>query len=325
MINKITKKNNTSEVNLVEEYFDTNPIALAVSGGPDSTAMMFIVSKSKKIKKKNVTVLIVDHDLRKDSRKEANLVMRNAKKIGFKYKILKWRGLKPSSGIQEAARKARYDMMISWCEKNNVEKLFLAHHMDDQVETFLMRLSKGSGIDGLSSMSKTSLKANVNIIRPFLEIPKTKLVEIANSSNMKWVSDPSNSNLSYQRSRIRKLIPALSREGIDSHHINLVIKRMDSAKDALNETVNSNVIKYVKSMEGIAFSLSYEALDKLSPEILLRILERIIMVASGSIYPARRLKLEAILSWLKSDNQISAKALSGTVLRERKGYIIFYR
>ena len=133
MINKITKKNNTSEVNLVEEYFDTNPIALAVSGGPDSTAMMFIVSKSKKIKKKNVTVLIVDHDLRKDSRKEANLVMRNAKKIGFKYKILKWRGLKPSSGIQEAARKARYDMMISWCEKNNVEKLFLAHHMDDQV------------------------------------------------------------------------------------------------------------------------------------------------------------------------------------------------
>ena len=236
MINKITKKNNTSEVNLVEEYFDTNPIALAVSGGPDSTAMMFIVSKSKKIKKKNVTVLIVDHDLRKDSRKEASLVMRNAKKIGFKYKILKWRGLKPLSGIQEAARKARYDMMISWCEKNNVEKLFLAHHMDDQVETFLMRLSKGSGIDGLSSMSKTSLKANVHIIRPFLEIPKTKLVEIANSSNMKWVSDPSNSNLSYQRSRIRKLIPALSREGIDSHHINLVIKRMDSAKDALNET-----------------------------------------------------------------------------------------
>ena len=325
MINKITKKNNTSEVNLVEEYFDTNPIALAVSGGPDSTAMMFLVSKSKKIKKKNVTVLIVDHDLRKDSRKEANLVMRNAKKIGFKYKILKWRGLKPSSGIQEAARKARYDMMISWCEKNNVKKLFLAHHLDDQVETFLMRLSKGSGIDGLSSMSKTSLKVNVNIIRPFLEIPKTKLVEIANSSNMKWVSDPSNSNLSYQRSRIRKLIPALSREGIDSHHINLVIKRMDSAKDALNETVNSNIIKYVKSMEGIAFSLSYEALDKLSPEILLRILERIIMVASGSIYPARRLKLEAILSWLKSDNQISAKTLSGTVLRKRKDYIIFYR
>ena len=176
MINKITKKNNTSEVNLVEEYFDTNPIALAVSGGPDSTAMMFIVSKSIKIQKKNVTVLIVDHDLRKDSRKEANLVMRNAKKIGFKYKILKWKGLKPLSSIQESARKARYDMMISWCEKNNVKKLFLAHHMDDQVETFLMRLSKGSGIDGLSSMSKTSLKANVNIIRPFLEIPKTKLV-----------------------------------------------------------------------------------------------------------------------------------------------------
>ena len=233
MINKITKNNILSEINLVEEYYNTDPIALAVSGGPDSIAMMFLTSQSKKIKKENVTILTVDHDLRKDSRKEANLVMQNAKKIGFKCKILKWKGLKPTSGIQEAARRSRYDMMLSWCKENNVKKLFLAHHMDDQVETFLMRLSKGSGIDGLSSMSKKSNKENINIIRPFLEIPKVKLVEIANFSKMEWISDPSNSNLSYQRSRIRKLIPILSKEGIDSHHINLAIKRMDSDKDTL--------------------------------------------------------------------------------------------
>lgn len=325
MIKKIKKNDILSEINLVEECVDTNPIALAVSGGPDSTAMMFLVSKSKKIKKENVTVLTVDHGLREDSFKEANLVMQNAKKIGFKCKVLKWRGLKPLSGIQEAARRSRYDMMLSWCEKNHVKKLFLAHHMDDQVETFLMRLSKGSGVDGLSSMSKNSYQANTNLIRPFLETSKVKLVEIANYSKMKWVSDPSNSNLSYQRSRIRKLIPALSKEGIDSHHINLAIKRMDSAKDTLIEMTNRNISKYVKNMEDIAYSLSYEAFDELRPEILLRILDRIIMAASGSIYPARRAKVEDILSWLRSDSEISAKTLSGAVIRKRKDYIIFYR
>ena len=325
MINKITKNNILSEINLVEEYYNTDPIALAVSGGPDSIAMMFLTSQSKKIKKENVTILTVDHDLRKDSRKEANLVMQNAKKIGFKCKILKWKGLKPTSGIQEAARRSRYDMMLSWCKENNVKKLFLAHHMDDQVETFLMRLSKGSGIDGLSSMSKKSNKENINIIRPFLEIPKVKLVEIANFSKMKWISDPSNSNLSYQRSRIRKLIPALSKEGIDSHHINLAIKRMDSAKDTLVKITNRDISKYVKNMEDIAYSLSYEAIDELSSEILLRILDRVIMVASGSIYPPRRAKVESILSWLKSDSKVTAKTLSGTVIRKRKDYIIFYR
>ena len=228
---------------------------MAVSGGPDSTALMFLISKSKKIKKNDVTILTVDHALRKESKNEVDLVKSNAKRIGFKCKILKWNGVKPSSGIQEAARKARYSLMLSWCEKNSVNKLFLAHHLDDQVETFLMRLSKGSGVDGLSSMSNITINSSISLIRPFLEIPKNKLIVIADSSKMKWISDSSNLNSSYQRSRIRKLLPIFSEEGIDPHHINLVIKRMNSAKEALNEIVNANIDKYVKNMNDISYSL----------------------------------------------------------------------
>ena len=322
---KKEKNKKFAEIKIIEEYFNKESIALAVSGGPDSTALMFIFSKSKKIKKDNVTILVVDHGLRKNSSDEANLVKRNAIKIGFKCKILKWAGAKPSSGIQEAARKARYNLMLSWCEKNNIKKLFLAHHLDDQVETFLMRLSKGSGVDGLTSMSKNTIISNLNLIRPFLEISKNRLIEIANSSRLEWVTDPSNLNLSYQRSRMRKLMPSLSKEGIDSHHINLVIKRMDSVKQALKDIVDIDISKFVKNMNDISYSLSYEAINKLSPEILLRILERIIMVASGSVYPAKRTKVEGILSWLSSDNSIRAKTLGGVVIRKRKDYVIFYR
>ena len=150
MVNKKEINKSFTEIGLVEKYYESKPIALAVSGGPDSTALMFLISKSKKIKKNDVTILTVDHALRKESKNEVDLVKSNAKRIGFKCKILKWNGVKPSSGIQEAARKARYSLMLSWCEKNSVNKLFLAHHLDDQVETFLMRLSKGSGVDGLS-------------------------------------------------------------------------------------------------------------------------------------------------------------------------------
>ena len=325
MVNKKEINKSFTEIGLLEKYYESKPIALAVSGGPDSTALMFLVSKSKKIKKNDVTILTVDHALRKESKSEVDLVKSNAKRIGFKCKILKWNGVKPSSGIQEAARKARYSLMLSWCEKNSVNQLFLAHHLDDQVETFLMRLSKGSGVDGLSSMSNITINSSISLIRPFLEIPKNKLIVIANFSKMKWISDPSNLNSSYQRSRMRKLLPIFSEEGIDPHHINLVIKRMNSAKEALNEIVNANIDKYVKNMNDISYSLSYESFNKLSPEILLRILERLIMISSGSIYPPRRSKLEKIHSWLIKENEVSAKTLSGTVIRKRKDYVIFYR
>ena len=325
MANKAKGGKNFSEVKLLDIYACSEPIALAVSGGPDSTALMFLVSQSKGFKNNNVTILVVDHSLRKDSANEAKMVFSNAKNLGFKCKILKWRGDKPLAGIQEAARIARYNLMASWCEKNNIDTLFLAHHLGDQVETFLMRLSKGSGVDGLSSMNKISSYSNITLVRPFLEVSKKNLIKIAEASKLKWISDPTNLNSQFQRARIRKILPVLSREGIDPHHINLVIKRMESAKQALNDITTIHISSFVKNMSDISYSLSYECFSILPKEILLRILERLIMVSSGSIYPSRRTKLESILSWLEKGGGVSAKTLSGAIIRKRKDYIIFYR
>ena len=314
------------EVKLFNKYIDNKPIALAVSGGPDSTAMMQIAALSKKLKNSNVTVIVVDHGLREESKNEANIVGQNAKLLGFKFKILKWDGVKPKTRIQEIARKTRYKLMTSWCKKKGIEKLFLAHHLDDQVETFLMRLGKGSGVDGLAVMNYVTEISSLKLVRPFLEIPKTRFIKILSITNLEWISDPSNFNSDYKRSRIRKILPILSKEGINSKQIGLVIKRMRSAKDALNTQTNILLKKYLSNVDNVAYFLNKELLkDVKEKEILLRVLEKIFMNISGSIYPPRRNKLENIISWILKNNNIKAKTLTGVVVRKRKSELIFYR
>ena len=314
------------EVKLFNKYIDDKPIALAVSGGPDSTAMMQIAALSKKLKNNNVTVIVVDHGLREESKNEANIVGQNAKLLGFKFKILKWDGVKPKTRIQEIARKTRYKLMTSWCKKKGIEKLFLAHHLDDQVETFLMRLGKGSGVDGLAVMNYVTEISSLKLVRPFLEIPKTRFIKILSITNLEWISDPSNFNSDYKRSRIRKILPILSKEGINSKQIGLVIKRMRSAKDALNTQTNILLKKYLSNVDNVAYFLNKELLkDVKEKEILLRVLEKIFMNISGSIYPPRRNKLENIISWILKNNNIKAKTLTGVVVRKRKSELIFYR
>ncbi len=314
------------EVKLFNKYIDDKPIALAVSGGPDSTAMMQIAALSKKLKNNKVTVIVVDHGLREESKNEANIVGQNAKLLGFKFKILKWDGVKPKTRIQEIARKTRYKLMTSWCKKKGIEKLFLAHHLDDQVETFLMRLGKGSGVDGLAVMNYVTEISSLKLVRPFLEIPKTRFIKILSITNLEWISDPSNFSSNYKRSRIRKILPILSKEGINSKQIGLVIKRMRSAKDALNTQTNILLKKYLSNVDNVAYFLNKELLkDAKEKEILLRVLEKIFMNISGSIYPPRRNKLENILSWILKNNNIKAKTLTGVVVRKRKSELIFYR
>ena len=315
-----------TEVKLFNKYIDDKPIALAVSGGPDSTAMMQIAAFSKKIKRSNVTVIVVDHGLRKESKNEAKLVYKNAKILGFKVKILRWIGEKPKTRIQETARKTRYKLMTSWCKKKGIEKLFLAHHLDDQVETFLMRLGKGSGVDGLAVMNFVTETSSLKLVRPFLETPKTRFIKILGITNLEWISDPSNLNLDFKRSRIRKILPILSKEGINSKQIGLVIKRMRSVKDALNAQTDILLKKYLSNVHNVAYFLNKELLkDEKEKEILLRVLEKIFMNISGSIYPPRRNKLENILSWILENNNVKARTLTGVVVRKRKSEFIFYR
>ena len=189
-----------------------------------------------------------------------------------------------------------------------------------------MRLGKGSGVDGLAVMSFVTEISTLKLVRPFLEIPKTRFIKILDTSNLEWISDSSNFNSDYKRSRIRKILPILSKEGINSKQIGLVIKRMRLAKDALNTQTSILLEKYLSNVDNVAYFLN-KNLFKVSAEkeILLRVLEKIFMNISGSIYPPRRNKLENILSWILENNNVAAKTLTGVVVRKRKNEFIFYR
>ncbi|MBM4438672.1 MAG: tRNA lysidine(34) synthetase TilS, partial [Actinobacteria bacterium] len=127
-------------------------VAVAVSGGADSLALTLLADEWARRTGRSIAALTVDHGLRPDSAAEASQVGAWLAAARIRHEVLRWEGQKPRSGIHAAAREARYRMLTSWCRENDVRDLLLAHHRDDQSETFLMRLARGSGPDGLAAM-----------------------------------------------------------------------------------------------------------------------------------------------------------------------------
>ena len=157
--------------------FDAPPrVAVATSGGADSVALCLLTHQWAENRNGKCHALIVDHGLRSNSVREAAQVADWLNRSGVDAHVLTWSGRKPVRGIQAAAREARYELLLSWCRDNRIRDLLLAHHRDDQAETFLLRLGRNSGVDGLSAMAAVSHRGDVRLVRPLLELPKSRLV-----------------------------------------------------------------------------------------------------------------------------------------------------
>lgn len=184
--------------------FESQPhVAVAVSGGPDSIAL---VHGLKKWQQGHVTALIVDHQLRSHSTHEAQHVASILKNQGIKAHILTWASPKPTSRIQETARAMRYNLLTQWCHKEGILHLFLAHHANDQEETRLMRLMKGSHLQGLQGMSPVLYQPFGRLIRPCLAFTKQDLITYCHENNLSYVTDPSNISPLYLRTYLRNLL-----------------------------------------------------------------------------------------------------------------------
>ncbi|MBI2707438.1 MAG: tRNA lysidine(34) synthetase TilS [Proteobacteria bacterium] len=194
----------------------TPPIAVAVSGGSDSLALLFLAQKWAQQKGGHVVGLTVDHDLRSDSAAEAQRVHEWALKRGVEHIILKWEGEKPTSRLQEKAREARYDLLISWCKAHNISTLLLGHHAQDQEETFWLRLASGSGLKGLAGMQERRMKDGITILRPLLRVKPEDLKEFLRTEKQEWIEDPSNESDRFFRGRFRSF---LKEEGLSSDRL----------------------------------------------------------------------------------------------------------
>ena len=188
---------------------------------------------------------MVNHKLRKESSLEADSVKKVLKKIDIQCTILNWNGEKPLKNIQAKARDKRYSLLVNECKKNNIKYLLLGHHLNDLFENFLIRIVRGSGLNGLISFSKNTKyrDQDLNIIRPLLNLEKKDLVYVSNKVFNFFVKDPSNINEDYKRTRIRNLLNSLKKEGLDIEKLNLTINNLKDSDKSIKFYVDKNLKK----------------------------------------------------------------------------------
>ncbi len=276
-------------------------VALAVSGGPDSLALMHLAAWwcAAQPKAPALSVLTVDHGLRASSREEALMVGRMASSLGLPHTILTWEaGQARRPSLQARARTARYDLMAAHCHANDIPALVTAHHLDDQAETFLMRLKRGSGLDGLAAIPEWGEWAGIVVLRPLLDVPKARLVATLAEKGINFISDPSNADDRFERARVRGSAEALAALGLTPEALALSARRLRRARQALDHAAQSFLDAHSEMNEAGYALIDPEALHSALREIALRAVARLIANVGGAEEPLRLAKLEALLGSL---------------------------
>ena len=301
--------------------------ALAVSGGADSLSLLVLAAEAKqKNKHWDFSVLTVNHGFRAAAVQETRYVSKLAKAMGLPCKILTHKGAIPEKDIQSTARDIRYGLMFEWCVKNKVTYLLTAHHLEDQAETFLLRLARGSGLDGLSGMQSIRNYEGVALLRPFLDIPRERLHQTTVKAGLDPISDPSNSNQRFARVRIRNKMELLSEEGMTAARLADTAGRLLQARQAL-EQVTENFMQSAVQLDeyGIAY-LAYASLRDQPEDILRRTINKLLTPHGG--YPPRAESVQRILDdvFLKPrPPKEGGKTVNGFVLRFRRDGLLIFR
>jgi tRNA(Ile)-lysidine synthase len=312
-------------------------LILAVSGGPDSIALMWLVARWRKALARGPRLLAVtiDHGLRREAAREARDVKRLARMLGVAHRTMRWTGAKPKSGVPAAAREARYRLLASAAHGSGASHVLTAHTRDDQAETLLMRLLRGSGIGGLAAMARESGREGVFIARPFLNISKSQLIATLETAGISYADDPTNRDINFTRPRIRKVIEGLAAEGGDARNLARLASRLARANAAI-EVLVDGAARYLAFKDPEAApppansrghaSFDAAAFAALPEEIRLRLLLRAIE-RSGHEGPAELGKVETLLAAFDQALRTAGKTrlkqtLAGAVISLAKGRIV---
>ena len=300
-------------------------VAVATSGGADSVALCLLTHRWAEDRSGKCHALVVDHGLRSNSVREATQVVDWLVCSGIDAHILTWSGPKPVRGIQAAAREARYDLLLSWCRDHRISDLLLAHHRDDQAETFLLRLGRKSGVDGLAAMAAVSHRGDVRLVRPLLDLPKSRLIATLKSLRHPWVEDPSNCDPAFARTRIRELAPALSDVGITAEGIAVTTRRLGRARAALEHYASELVRSGVESHAAGFCWIDREALLAAPEEVGLRVLSRVVAAVGARRASPRYDRLERVYATMLGNGNGRGCTLSGSRIIARGHRILVCR
>ena len=265
--------------------------------------------------------MIVNHNLRKESGIEANKVHNILKKKDIKSKVLSWKGKIPIKNIQSSARNIRYNLLSNYCLKNNIKYLVTAHHLDDQIENFFIRLFRGSGLTGLSSMQEAVDYSNkIKIIRPFLKLEKKNLKYVTSKYFKTYIKDPSNKNEKFLRVRIRKYRKDMEKEGLDTKKIINTVNNLFSANKALNFYKNKALYKHASFLSERECLINRQIFTDEADEIIFKSFSDVLSLVSGKYYPPRSKKVLNLINRVKK-NKFKKSTLGGCIVDIRNNLI----
>lgn len=300
--------------NLLKPFDLKGKIAIAVSGGADSMALALLMKRWDLCP---IVALTVDHQLRHESKQEAEIVQGLMHAQGIEHHILTWHHPNLNSGLQNKARKARYQLLSNWCLENKVSTVMTAHHLHDQWETFFMRLSKGSGLTGLCAIRPKVETAFGQLIRPLLTVSPEQLTETLNRWPHPYIDDPSNTNPRFSRIRWRRILPDLAEEGLTPEILQKTLVQFQALEDFLDKQVhlaNQTCFDEPKKLNLQEFII-------LPPEIAIRILKKVIQKIGKAPYSLNYSSLQRLYTKLVNHGFKGATAGGCYLKRCRGGYI----
>lgn len=283
-------------------------VAIAVSGGGDSMALLHLARQAGP-----VAAVTVDHGLRDGSATESAGVARFCESHGIPHETLHWQHGHVPGNLPAAARDARYALMAAWGLTQGIDCILLGHTADDRAETFLMRLAREAGVDGLSGMAARFTRDGMLWRRPLLDVSRAALRDVLRAAGVSWVEDPTNDDVGYDRVKARHILHALEPLGITAAGLGRVTAQLDDVRVALDDAVVRAAGQVVRQEAG-DLCIDWPALQTHPAEIIRRLIIASLGWMSGTPYPPRRDEVSLVVMAMESAGQ---KTLAGCILRRR--------
>ncbi|MEM9872926.1 MAG: tRNA lysidine(34) synthetase TilS [Pseudomonadota bacterium] len=314
----------TPLVTAIEDVVGHRPpekMAVAVSGGGDSIALLSAMARYAVDRKIDLHVITVDHGLRPEFKNEVAVVTSLCQKLGLQHHLEYWSGWDGAGNMQAEARDGRYALMADWAYAQQIEHIAVAHTADDQAETFLMRLARASGVDGLSAMSARTVRHSITWLRPFLGTRRDALRLYLQAAGLSWVEDPTNRNRDFERIRVRDALTVLETLGVGVDALVEVTSHMRQARDAL-DWQSFLVARELVTIEAGAVAMDLNLFRAQPVEMKRRLVIHSLKWLSGSYYPARRDSIARVLDAIAEARTVT---LEGCQVSQANGRVWIYR
>ncbi|MCY4446366.1 MAG: tRNA lysidine(34) synthetase TilS [Rhodobacteraceae bacterium] len=299
-----------------------NQLAVAVSGGGDSLALLHLVHSWSEVSTKKIYAVTVDHRLRPEAQQESQFVKAVAKNLDLPHETLVWKHNNIHGNIAEAARQARYRLISEWACANGIDTICLGHTQNDQAETMLMQLARKAGVDGLSGIPFKNERYGVKWIRPLLRIKRQELRDYLNTIGSPWIEDPTNYDSKFERIKFRNIVPLLAQAGLTVEALAGSAENLQNSKQIIDDVVLASAQRIVNVTKIGEYVLSAEFWE-LRHEIQVKLLARMLQFLSNEPKPRRMTSVKNCISQLSENG---AATLSKFCVKKcPRGEILVYQ